>query len=156
MAKGTGQDRPGGGHGQREQNPWAHLPPPVPPSARHPPSAGASSGAPRTEQATSTGPVQVVHVHHYVPVPAQPTYVQHAGPPHNCAYCGGGIVKGRVAENNGIGCVVAILGLFMVPFLIGIPIVLWGAHQAGKARGVWNCRQCGSQMPRQIRWYELG
>lgn len=77
------------------------------------------------------------------------------GPPVNCASCGGALKKGATATSEGSGCLIAIVGLLLVPFLIGIPILLWGLHLAGKREGYWQCKRCGTKAPRKIGAFEF-
>jgi hypothetical protein len=78
-----------------------------------------------------------------------------AGPPHNCATCGGPIKAGATATSEGSGCLIALVGLLLTPILIGIPILLWGAHIASKREGYWQCKRCGAKAPRKVRMFEF-
>lgn len=73
----------------------------------------------------------------------------HKGPPHDCSYCGGKIKKLREFQNQGSGCIIIILGICLAPFLIGIPIILYGLHMQGKCQYWWLCKKCGQKMPRK-------
>jgi hypothetical protein len=78
------------------------------------------------------------------------------GPPHECWHCGGSLRKGKDAKNQGSGCLILVIGVCLAPLVIGIPIILYGIHLAGKAEGFYQCKKCESKFPRRIRWYELG
>lgn len=78
------------------------------------------------------------------------------GPPIECAHCGGQLTKGKDAKNEGSGCLLAVVGLLLTPFIIGIPILIWGLHMAGKREGFWQCQRCGAKAPRQIGTFEYG
>lgn len=81
---------------------------------------------------------------------------QHRGPPHDCRHCGGGLRAENEAESGASGCLVAIVGLLLAPFLLGIPIVLYGLHLMMKRRGLYRCKACEATFPRKIKWYEFG
>ncbi|MGE0709327.1 MAG: hypothetical protein AB7N76_35045 [Planctomycetota bacterium] len=78
------------------------------------------------------------------------------GPPYECRDCGGALKKGSDASAEGIGCIVTILGLVLVPLCLGIPVFLYGLNLILKREGFWRCRNCGGKFPREVRWYELG
>jgi len=78
------------------------------------------------------------------------------GPPHECWYCGGGLHRVRQASHPAGGCLLVILGLIGTPYLIGIPILLYGLHLGSLCVGFYRCRQCESTFPRRVRWHEGG
>lgn len=77
-----------------------------------------------------------------------------AGPPHDCARCGGTIRKTSAATSEGSGCLIALVGLLLAPLLIGIPILIWGLSMASRRVGFWECQRCGNKAPRKIGWFE--
>lgn len=72
-----------------------------------------------------------------------------------CQACGGDMKKGRKSQSSGMGCIVLILGIVLAPFLIGIPIIIYALHLMTKMQGLWICRQCGFEINRIRRWYEI-
>jgi DNA-directed RNA polymerase subunit RPC12/RpoP len=87
---------------------------------------------------------------------AVPSAAVYQGPPHNCRHCGGALKKGADAKSEGSGCLLLVVGLFLTPFLIGIPIALYGLHLGSKREGFWRCKKCHEKFPREIHWWELG
>jgi len=78
------------------------------------------------------------------------------GPPNACPYCGGHLVKGRKGQDSVGACLVIVIGVLLIPLLIGILILLYGLHLGSKAEGIWRCVNCGAEFPRTLRWYEYG
>ena len=79
-----------------------------------------------------------------------------AGPPGCCSLCGGSLKKGTDAKSEGSGCLILLFGLLLSPFLLGIPIALYGLHLMSKREGFWRCRKCDAKFDREIKWYEFG
>ena len=88
--------------------------------------------------------------------PISPSQPQYKGPPEECSHCGGKLKKRKEAKFEGAGCIILILGLVLTPFIIGIPILLYGIHLMSKREGFWRCKKCHAKFPRKIKWYELG
>ena len=82
--------------------------------------------------------------------------VQFKGPPVNCRLCGGSLKKEKKATREGSGCIIALIGLLLSPFLIGIFILLYGLNLMSKREALWRCKKCDQTYPRKIRWFELG
>lgn len=62
-----------------------------------------------------------------------------------CTVCGSGMI-GETKNNTGIqawGCLFMIIGLFLTPILIGIPIIVVGLIYGAKKRYLWVCPNCG-------------
>jgi len=83
-------------------------------------------------------------------------YHRFKGPPVNCSQCGGQLKKGKDAQSEGTGCLIFILGILLIPVLIGILFIVYGVHLMNKREGYWRCKQCGAKFPREIKWYEFG
>lgn len=81
--------------------------------------------------------------------------IRYPGPPTCCAKCGGGLRKTADAPSEGAGCLIALIGLLLTPLLIGIPILLYGLHLAGKRNGFYECKRCGNKSPRKIGTFEF-
>lgn len=97
---------------------------------------------------------------------SQPPFEQgkFRGPPYECWYCGGELKTGSVATSEGSGCFIMLAGLVVIPclgglvggivgaffcgFIFGIPVLLWGAHVAGRKEKYWQCKRCGAKFPR--------
>jgi hypothetical protein len=78
------------------------------------------------------------------------------GPPHECWNCGGPLRKGREAKNQGVGCIIMILGIFLLPLYgLGLLVILYGMHLSGKAETYWQCKRCDSKFPRKVKWYQI-
>lgn len=86
---------------------------------------------------------------------AQPIRV-FKGPPHECSQCGGKLAAEKKATSEGSGCIVAILGLVLAPFILGIPLIIYGLHLMSKREANWRCKSCEATFPRKVRWYEFG
>lgn len=87
------------------------------------------------------------------PTPAAKTF---QGPPVNCRHCGGSLKKDKVATSEGMGCIIAILGLVTAPFIIGIPALIYGIILMSRREGIWRCKNCHEKFPRKINWWEFG
>lgn len=61
-----------------------------------------------------------------------------------CLHCGGGMSKRRVSA-MGTGCFIVAIGICLTPFLIGIPIVIYGLCYSGGI--AWICDNCGIKTP---------
>jgi hypothetical protein len=79
-----------------------------------------------------------------------------AGPPVNCRSCGGALRKERKATSEGSGCLIIVVGALLAPFLIGIPLIIYGLHLMSKCEGSWRCVRCHATYPRKIGWFEFG
>jgi hypothetical protein len=75
------------------------------------------------------------------PPPLPPQYQ------YPCPRCRGELVYQVESPNSGTGCIIVILGLILAPFIIGIPIVIYGFVQMGKKKRYWHCRSCGTVYP---------
>lgn len=64
-----------------------------------------------------------------------------------CGRCGGPLMYQEKSENQGSGCIVAVLGLLFAPVLIGIPILIYGFVMMSKKKKYYHCSQCGTQFP---------
>jgi predicted RNA-binding Zn-ribbon protein involved in translation (DUF1610 family) len=73
-----------------------------------------------------------------------------------CPQCGAEMKKTREAQGSNLGCVLMVVGVILLPAIIGFPIILWALHEGSKAKGFWLCSKCGTKIPRKLRWYELG
>lgn len=63
-----------------------------------------------------------------------------------CGNCGGSFQHVSEGNNTGSGCIVAILGLFLAPFLIGIPIIIVGLVLMAGRRHFRECLGCGARV----------
>lgn len=79
--------------------------------------------------------------------PPQPQPTQFRGPPYDCARCGGALLKTRRAPQEGIGCLLLIVGIVLTPLLIGIPVVVAGIFLMCKTEHFYQCRRCGQKVP---------
>jgi len=73
-----------------------------------------------------------------------------------CQHCGGEMRKRKEAKSSGMGCLLIVIGILLTPVIIGIPLIVYGAHIGSKRRGLWVCKHCGYQMERKMKWYEYG
>jgi hypothetical protein len=58
--------------------------------------------------------------------------------------------------SEGSGCLIVIVGLVLTPFIIGIPIALYGLHLMCKRESHWRCNRCEALYPRKAHWYDFG
>lgn len=72
-----------------------------------------------------------------------------------CPACGSRMKKGARASSSGSGCLILIVGLFLTPFLIGIPLILVGLHYMSKRDGFWRCTRCGMETGRNVSFFEF-
>lgn len=80
----------------------------------------------------------------------------HRGPPHDCRYCGGRVVKKADAEHGTTGCILLVLGIVLAPLIIGFFIILLALHVGTKRKAYWLCTRCEARFDRSIKWYEYG
>lgn len=62
-----------------------------------------------------------------------------------CYHCGGRIVQKNKSTDSGAGCIVLLIGIFLAPILIGIPILIWGIVLMSRAEHYRVCTQCGQR-----------
>ena len=86
-----------------------------------------------------------LHCGRPISVTQKPTF---QGPPVDCLHCGGALRNGAEGKAQGSGCIIIILGLLLAPFLIGIPIVIYGMNLMNKTDYFYECQRCGSRFPR--------
>ena len=77
-----------------------------------------------------------------------------------CKLCGGVMKPSKEAKSQG-SCLLALVGvviLFFFPIgtVIGIILILYSLNLGSRKRGLWVCKNCGHQVERKIKWYELG
>jgi len=96
-------------------------------------------------------------------LPNDPHESQFEGPPVNCRWCGGRLRRERKGTGNGMGCLLALIGVGMLflfcifPFnFIGILVFLWGIHIGTQVEGFWRCKKCDEKFPRKVHWYDFG
>lgn len=70
------------------------------------------------------------------------------GPPYDCWHCGGSFRTVSVVKNQGSGCLLIIIGICFAPFLIGIPVLIYGFYIWGQTDKFLQCTRCGTQAPR--------
>lgn len=78
-----------------------------------------------------------------------------------CKECGGAMRKSSESKSSGMGCLLIIISFvlfwfFPIGTIIAIFLFLYGLHVGTKRRGLWVCKQCGRQVERQRKWYEMG
>ena len=66
-----------------------------------------------------------------------------------CKQCGRYMHKDSKPENEGMGCLLIVIGLVLCPFIIGIPVLIVGIVQFCKKQGLWVCEKCGCQIERK-------
>lgn len=79
--------------------------------------------------------------------PPGPAPVFH-GPPVNCAMCGGALGIREESPSQIGGCFVVIVGLALVIWIIGIPIVVAGLYFMSQKKRWWVCTRCGHEVPK--------
>ncbi len=62
-----------------------------------------------------------------------------------CVHCGGQLVKGKKATNEGAGCLILLVGLLLAPVIIGIPIIIVGLVMMLSKETIWKCQHCKAQ-----------
>ncbi|MCP4645212.1 MAG: hypothetical protein GY851_32520 [bacterium] len=72
-----------------------------------------------------------------------------------CPGCGSCMRKETRAPSEGNGCLIVLLGICLIPGVIGFFIVLYGLNLMTKRDGYWRCPECGAYYPRRIPWYEF-
>lgn len=76
----------------------------------------------------------------------------------SCSACGGDMKKAR-KDKSGCGCFLFLVGgilcLTGIGLIIGIPIILVAMYFLVTPKGVWRCRECGSEIPRHVSWAGL-
>lgn len=77
-----------------------------------------------------------------------------------CQFCGGEMKKSSESKSSGVGCILMVISLFLLPFfpigtIVGVLVFLSGLNQSSKRRGLLVCEKCGHQIERKINWYEM-
>lgn len=80
-------------------------------------------------------------------LPATPTIPVGPSMP-TCQLCGAGMEPASRKTSEGSGCVVFLIGLCLVPVIIGIPILIWGLVLVFKRENFWRCVSCRATHPR--------
>lgn len=88
------------------------------------------------------------------PTPSTPAKPRFSGPPVDCFHCGGALKAGASATSEGSGCLLIIVGVCLTPFLIGIPIAIYGLVLSNRREGFWQCVRCGTKYARKIGMLE--
>lgn len=73
-----------------------------------------------------------------------------------CPYCRVMCRKKREASDSGGGCLIILIGIALIPFIVGFFIILYGAHVGSKCNHFWECTNCKHRFPRKRGFFELG
>lgn len=65
----------------------------------------------------------------------------------DCPHCGCKCQRKAEAKNDASGCFLVNVGICLCPFLIGIPIVIYGLIHGSKRAYFWVCTKCLSKFP---------
>lgn len=62
-----------------------------------------------------------------------------------CTFCGGTLMLHQETTKESQGCLFLIIGLVFAPFLIGIPILIYGFMLGLKREPIWKCSMCSAK-----------
>lgn len=66
---------------------------------------------------------------------------------HRCEQCKSFLYWVVEFPEHGTGCLIALVGLLLSPFLIGIPIMIYGYSMTNRSKRHWHCSGCGRIFP---------
>ena len=80
-----------------------------------------------------------------------PTYQPlNASPPGQCGNCRStthGFTLLTEKPHSGTGCILLVLGVLLLPIVIGFFILIWALCIIGNTSKWWVCNSCGARLP---------
>jgi DNA-directed RNA polymerase subunit M/transcription elongation factor TFIIS len=65
-----------------------------------------------------------------------------------CVLCQGTLVPISEPKNEGVGCIIILIGLIFSPMLFGIPVVIIGIYYMTRKTRSYQCQSCGNKIPK--------
>jgi hypothetical protein len=64
-----------------------------------------------------------------------------------CPVCFNKMNRSNRSKSLGVGCIVVLIGLFLAPIIIGIPVFIYGIVMMFRQEYFWICPKCQTKYP---------